>query len=313
MSKCLLTLFQCLTPLHNGAGQGVGAIDRPIVREVTTNYPFVQSSTIKGAYAAKAAGRPWAGAAFGKGETDGNQGCLLVGDARLLLFPARSMAGTMAWATSCLALGRLARLCAATDDPDGLGAACAAVVNSAAAAVERGTAVGASLPAGEAGAPLDDALTLEKQYFLESLALQPCGDAGARQAVASCARAVASLLSADPFWRGYLASRLLVLHEDDFQHVVSHATEVEANIAIASSGVTVDGSLRYTEFLPAETVLASLVVVEPPLGGRGSRQEVESGFKALAAEHGGVIQFGADESKGKGLVTARVLSLSREE
>jgi UDP-N-acetylmuramoylalanine--D-glutamate ligase len=40
--------------LHNGAGQGLGSIDRPIIREAATDYPFVQSSTLKGALRGRA-------------------------------------------------------------------------------------------------------------------------------------------------------------------------------------------------------------------------------------------------------------------
>src|SRR5581483_2232234 len=36
------------TPLHAGSGRGLGAVDLPIQRERTTNYPIVQASSLKG-------------------------------------------------------------------------------------------------------------------------------------------------------------------------------------------------------------------------------------------------------------------------
>lgn len=44
-----LLFLHAITPLHNGAGQGIGSADRPIIREVMTHFPFIQSSTLKGA------------------------------------------------------------------------------------------------------------------------------------------------------------------------------------------------------------------------------------------------------------------------
>ena len=36
------------TPLHAGSGRGLGAIDLPIQRERTTQYPMIQASSLKG-------------------------------------------------------------------------------------------------------------------------------------------------------------------------------------------------------------------------------------------------------------------------
>ena len=41
--------LKAITPLHIGAGQGLGYIDLPIVREVHTNYPYIPGSSLKGA------------------------------------------------------------------------------------------------------------------------------------------------------------------------------------------------------------------------------------------------------------------------
>ncbi|WP_448588495.1 type III-B CRISPR module RAMP protein Cmr4 [Thermocrinis sp.] len=42
-------LLKTITPLHIGAGQGLGYVDLPIVREVHTNFPYIPASGIKGA------------------------------------------------------------------------------------------------------------------------------------------------------------------------------------------------------------------------------------------------------------------------
>ena len=42
-------LLKVLTPLHIGAGQGLGHVDLPIVREAHTNFPYVPGTSLKGA------------------------------------------------------------------------------------------------------------------------------------------------------------------------------------------------------------------------------------------------------------------------
>ena len=37
-----ILFFNAITPVHNGAGEGLGVIDRPIMRERTTNYLIIQ-------------------------------------------------------------------------------------------------------------------------------------------------------------------------------------------------------------------------------------------------------------------------------
>jgi CRISPR-associated protein Cmr4 len=290
-----MQFLHCLTPLHNGAGQGLGGIDRPLIREVTTGYPFVQSSTLKGAFKGLAGKGDWQSSAFGAPGTDGHQGCALFGDANLLLFPARSLAGTFAWITTAPVLARYARLADLAGDPNGLGAAAGKV----AAATQN---LGAATAAGtSASRPV---LAIEDRYFLEGSSLtvdsQPATD------VDALAGMLASVLfePGDAFWPPFFRARLLVVDADVFVHFVNHATQVEANIEIGEKGVTTEGSLRYTEFLPAETVLYHLLQVETPLGGGSTANVIETGLKALPT----TIQLGADESKGKGIARWSALS-----
>ena len=314
MSTRFIQFFHCMTPLHNGAGQGVGGIDRPIVREVTTGYPFVQSSTVKGAYAARAraTNQAWPGAAFGRSDAAGNQGCLLFSDAWVLFFPVRSLAGTMAWVTSPLALARFARAAGLVPDLADLAMKSGAVLPHA-GTLSDGKAIGASCAAaaGQAVQALDARLQVGNRYFLEGLALEPIADPAARAAFGVVVHEMAAALFTGSsggagFWQPYFGSHALLISENDFRHVVEHATEVEANIRIEPSGVTADGSLRYTEFLPAETVLYALLTLDDPLDGT-SASEVRTGYRALLLESSGAIQLGADESKGKGVTFTTVM------
>src|SRR5581483_9391137 len=103
------------TPLHPGSTRGLGAVDLPIQRERTTGYPIVQSSSLKGRLRAEAGSRlttEEVEAVFGP-ETEragDHAGALSTGDARLLLFPVRSLAGVSAWTTSVDLLARFRRV-----------------------------------------------------------------------------------------------------------------------------------------------------------------------------------------------------------
>ncbi len=44
-----LVFYTCVSPVHMGAGQAVGAIDNPIQREVHTGHPLIAGSSLKGA------------------------------------------------------------------------------------------------------------------------------------------------------------------------------------------------------------------------------------------------------------------------
>src|SRR3989304_9296992 len=106
------------TSLPCGSGTSLGVIDLPIQREKYTDYPVCQASGVKGVV------REWFekkydekdpkikytfGPDFGRGDGDAHAGAATFTDARLLLFPVRSLNGVFAYATSRFALSRLKR------------------------------------------------------------------------------------------------------------------------------------------------------------------------------------------------------------
>lgn len=295
-----LVFFHCLTPLHNGAGQGLGAIDRPIIRESATNYPFIQSSSIKGALLARANSkfpeeRKAIDAAFGEGGIEGNRGCVVFTDAILLLFPVRSLAGTFAWVTSRLALHRFNRFAAiAGGHAASLMADANAVINTQ---IKPNISYGGSASI---------QLTGGGPFCIENLVLTNDDETRSNAVAAWIGGLAASLFPTAP-WKDWLKDRCLLISDDDFSHLIEHATQVEANIEIKETGVTQGGSLRYTEYLPAETILFSYAMIERPLGkdapgGDVQFAAVKNLYEKLFEDN--VLQLGADESKGKGITRA---------
>ena len=105
-----LVLIHTLSPLHAGTGQGVGVIDLPIAREKATGIPFLPGSSIKGVFR-DACPDDKKVAIFGPETANASDhaGSAHFSDARLLLLPVRSLAGTFAWVTSPLLLRRFLR------------------------------------------------------------------------------------------------------------------------------------------------------------------------------------------------------------
>lgn len=221
------------TSLHAGAGQSAGVIDLPIQREAHTGWPVVFGSGVKGALraAAEGAGKAWIGTVFGpdtKNASD-NAGALLVGDARLLLLPVRSLTSHFRWVT-CPALLRRFQA-----DRERLGLPADFVVPE----IEAGSA--AALVAGEGGKPLfleEFRFETTKSESLDGLisALEPL------------------LLLADAVMR--LREQLAIVGDDLFAHLSRFATPVNAHVRLDNRTKTVEqGALWYEETLPPDTLL----------------------------------------------------------
>lgn len=107
--------LHAITPLHVGAGRGVGFIDMPIMRERVTNWPLVPGSAIKGVmrdhFTNNDIDEKLIDVAFGKKVMDDSAiaGALVLTDAHIVCMPVRSLYGTFAYATSPIVLERLRR------------------------------------------------------------------------------------------------------------------------------------------------------------------------------------------------------------
>jgi CRISPR-associated protein Cmr4 len=95
--------------------------------------------------------------------------------------------------------------------------------------------------------------------------------------------------------------RLLLISDEMFEYVVTNCTEIQTQIKIdAETGTTADGSLRYEELLPADTVLYSVVSFGQQLFD-GNTFQVETIRKHVTAVLSNHIQIGGDATLGRGL------------
>lgn len=238
-------LLQAITPLHVGGDPSAGWVDLPLARETHTDWPWIPGSSLKGALRQRAA---WThtgpgdmariARAFGSipGDRDAQRGLVLVGSARLLALPVRSVKGTYVLATCPLALATAARDLA---------------VGRPAPPVPRPTTeqalVGARSPA---AFPHPGAVGGEGEG--ELVALEELVWVAVRDpAVEAWASWLGTLAGeADVPW-----SRLAVVHDRVFQHATRRWTEVRTRNRIGKDGVVEDGFLFTVEVLPQETLL----------------------------------------------------------
>ncbi len=106
--------------------------------------------------------------------------------------------------------------------------------------------------------------------------------------------------------RARFKKQFVVISDNDFTHFARHATEVCARVGLNYESKTAkDGALFYQEFLPAETLLYSVVLANPSR----SKKRPAEGAALLASLHAylpAMLQIGGDETTGKGLCAVRL-------
>ncbi|GAA3820718.1 type III-B CRISPR module RAMP protein Cmr4 [Streptomyces chiangmaiensis] len=286
------------SPVHAGAADSSGVIDLPIQREAGTDYPVVWGQSLKGALRQTARDRGWKtpelvtvfGSEPSERGSDGadhgvsTAGLLSVGDAQLVALPVPTLRHTFAWATSAVALGRLARKHTAL--PDGvrekLSPPARAQRHVALAAHEEWCGRGDEV-FGPLVMPLVEKPDAQVQEWAKRLSEDAVGDAEEFAPFAAKMR------------------RDLLVVDDDAMPVLNRdCTQVVARVQL-NSGKTVK-QLFYSEYLPAETVLAASLSLRAPTGQVNSYAD-----KFVELLHGRQIQLGGDETIGKGLMWCRIV------
>ncbi|MCB9524020.1 MAG: type III-B CRISPR module RAMP protein Cmr4 [Myxococcales bacterium] len=285
-----LMWIHALSPVHAGTGQSVGAVDLAIARDRATDHPYIPGSSIKGSLSDAAGPRvegSWRKMAFGPNtpEAAEHAGQLAFGDAHLLLLPVRSIAGTFAWATSPLLLGRYAR-----------DAREAGVTPPALPAVG---GLGTCLVTGAT------ALEVGRKVIFEDLDFQP--DADRKGADAWAEHIGARLFPGDTAWQNMLKQRLCVVHDDAMTYLARHGTDVRMRVALESDSKTAkNGQLWTEETLPVESVLVALVAARPNGNSRNAapKHDLFGELNKLVQDRS--IQLGGNATVGQGRCQIRL-------
>ena len=302
------------TPLHAGSGSDLGIVDLPIQREKHTDYPKIEASGLKGSireiFDAKAS-KNKVELVFGPEQGDLHAGALGFTDARLLLFPVKSVKGVFAWVTCPAVLERFKHdlsICQPRVDfvdniPD-----INTVPNKSGLIVK------------------DEGET--KKIVLEEYTFPVKPDGKCDDVAKWIADNV--LPSKDPsycYWYDKMKQDIVVLNDDDFRDFVMLSTEVIARTRIDSTtGTVATGALWYEEYLPTDSILYSLALTTPLFlkvddeaeekekkGNFYANQavdknhtEAENVMKFFADRLPSIIQIGGNATIGKGIVRTHI-------
>ncbi|MEQ8704132.1 MAG: type III-B CRISPR module RAMP protein Cmr4 [Phaeodactylibacter sp.] len=320
MSKITPFYLRTLSALHAGNGKDNGLVDLPIQRELVTGYPKIEASTLKGALRSRVENlskekeydkihlafgyddqSSYKGSTDFSGEGSANAyaqyfaGALTFTDARLLLFPIRSMWGVFAHATCLYVLRRL------SED-----------LEQAGQGSFKKTLGSIKLEHDQCFLPdispleKDGKVVLEEYLFNKKPKEQ--GD--------NEGQAIAAALNTAT---GLDVSRLVILPDDAFGDFTQLFTErMTRNKIDDKTGIVADGGLFTEEYLPAESVLYSLLIAEAP---RQPKEEQGKKHKALPSDFKTpqdvsnfltqdcwigadkkVLQIGGNTTVGKGIV-----------
>jgi len=282
------------TSLHPGSGKEQGAVDLPVQREAHTNVPMIPGSSLKGVL--RSVGelmvrRPQptllasdVSELFGPNVGSGNDhgGALSVGDARLILFPVRSIAGMFTWITCPLMIGRLVRdatLCGLTTPQIPLVTPQHVVIG-----------VGSALTA--------NSLVFEDEDY-DMMSPNP-QDLSLLEAL---------LLSLLPSTAGYerlrerVRTRLAILSDEDFVRLTEKSTSKTTRIRLNAQKTTTGGggNMWMEETIPSDALFYSAILAMPS---RRPGSLLDTGALILDKLRTGVIptviQVGGNETVGQG-------------
>lgn len=252
---------------------------------------------------------------------EGHAGALGFSDARLLLFPVKSMKGVFAWVTCPKVLQQFHRDMSLTQFKDREEISDALAVNALTTPLEcTGNATGKCNLFLKSDS---DKIVLEEYTFAIS-------DYKENPELANLLKFLAEQVFPVPeagqcdnyaFWRKKLMTDVVVLPNEDFADFVNLSTEVVTRNKINNvTGTVADTGLFTEEYLPAESVMYSLVLASPifkekdddkgifsmdnPCFDACSNEEskVMEFFRTALPE---VIQIGGNATLGKGIVRAK--------
>ncbi len=322
--------FICNTPTHVGSGSELGVVDLPIQRERHTGFPKFEASSVKGSLREAIERKlnnedhdKWENLqrVFGydedglngivkdkfkgkNGEVESQfAGALGFADARLLLFPLKSMKGVFAYATSLKVLKQFAsdlqlvepsfEFIAIDAEHIELGPGQVFLFDPDSTVKLGGDKIILEEFTFEVSNELNGVVQVkasgQKSDFPDWLAHQLFGDIGS-------------------YWSEKIKKDIVVLHDDDFKDFVNLSTEVVTRTKIDNAtGTVAQGALFNEEYLPAESVLYTLVLSSDEFKKDGMKEEEVYGF--FKENLPSVVQIGANATLGKGIVTTKIVEL----
>jgi CRISPR-associated protein Cmr4 len=294
--KSAVLTFYAETPIHMGSGQSVSYVDLPIQRERHTSFPVLWSSGIKGVIR-DLASRVWNDK--NKVETifgpeDGSSdfaSCISITDAKILLYPVRSVKGVFAWITCPFVLKRFK---------------------------EDLSAVGINFKYNNQDIKILD--VPDDKVFIASDNLKIQGqdkvaleefvfEAEVKNEVKELAEFLKNFVHQNDLTKD-LGNHLAIVSDNVFKDFVNYAVEIRTRIRIdQTKGTVKEGALFSEELIPSESVFYSILFFKDSFkpGSNMDAQKVFSEINSLLSDNS-LLQLGGDETTGKGYVRVKVFN-----
>lgn len=301
------------TPLHAGSGTDLGVVDLPIQRERHTGFPKFEGSGLKGgirevfenddteievdSQKVKICDKDIISLVFGPENGDDHGSSIGFTDARLLLFPVKSMKGVFAWITCPKVLERF-------------------ITDLSLAEIQNVP----ELPE-ENTVPNNCKLLFENnKVILEEYTFEVKKDEKCSKLALWLSNNVVPKGQIFNYWTQKLQKDLVILSDDDFKDFVNLSTEVITRVKINNETGTVQtGALFTEEYLPSETILYSLILTNPVFIEKGKDKKIFAkkngkNEEDLVMEYfvnglPPVLQLGGNSTIGKGIVRTRIMDL----
>ncbi len=295
-SEKLILTFYAHTPVHVGSGTSVSYVDLPVQREKHTDLPIIAGSGIKGVIRDLAL-RKWndknkVNIIFGPEPEESSSehaSCISFTDAKILLFPVRSLKGVFAYITCPFVLKRFKR------DLESAGNCLENENSFDNINVEEKKVLLPEIKNEHSEILSNNSVILEEFAF----------EFENTNETTKIANALRKFLPNElPV---NFEKHFAIVSDNTFTYFVKHAIEIRTRIRIdQEKGTVKKGHLFSMELVPSESVFYSLVFIsEPKKKEEGiTRESVKSDIKELLNNQ--LIQFGGDETLGFGLMKIKI-------
>lgn len=282
--KALIFGLYSVTPVHAGSGAELSVIDLPIQRERHTGFPTIWGQSLKGvfrrAYYEKLNGSEKTEVIFGPPTDRAHEhaGSISVGDAKILLFPVRSLKGVFAYVTCPVVLERFNR----DRELVGLSKISFDILSEESKAV----------------VSKNSDVVVDGRVIVEDLSL--------KAEEKDLSKLIEAINEVSPI--EIKGEKIVIVHDDVFRNLVQMATEIVARVRISSETGTVEkGALWYEEYLPSDTLLYSVVAIGKPRKTIEGLKTADDVVNELKEFDGFFLQIGGNETIGKGFVKLKVI------
>lgn len=309
--------FYAETPVHMGAGGSVSYVDLPVQRERHTSFPVLWGSGIKGVlrnFAYRKLSEEKVNTIFGP-EDGGEEysSCISITDAKILLYPVRSVRGVFAWITCPFVLKRFLEDLKAIKNsnlnfdkkPQNIQNQNDLVRNLEELLKNLNELEDNQIIINNNNSKL--VIQNQNQVALEEFVFNVKEINKNQGILTSFINNLKQIFPDNNSFKEDLEKHLAIVSDNVFKDFVNYAVEIRTRIRIdQAKGTVKEGALFSEELIPSESIFYSLVFISDPKKNNINFEEVKELLTQNLFKEDPLIQFGGDETTGKGFFRVKL-------